>query len=63
VVGVKLDCYSKLIDIDQVREFSRYDEQPSTAVCKAMRTLCLLLKALTQMNRAFKQIKDDEVFL
>ena len=47
MVGIKLECYSRQIDLRHVQQFSTQPDQPTTAVIKAMRTLCLLLKSLT----------------
>ena len=61
-VGAKLDYYSQVVSLKEVREFSFMGKPPSTAYLKAGRCLSLLLKAFTCMDEEFRQIKDEEVF-
>ena len=62
-VGGKVDHYARLVNLKTIREFSRREDPPSTAVFKATRCLTLILKAFVSMDSSFKQIKDEEVFL
>ena len=58
----KILAYANLISLKKIRETSKHTQMPSNSLFKALRTLCLLLKAFTCMNAEHRQIKDDEMF-
>ena len=57
-----MDVYCQLVSHETIRELGQGEQPVSSAAMKAMRCLCLLLKAFTGLDPSFRQIKDEETF-
>ena len=59
----KAHQYAQMICPDQVlRTASLNTEPPSKSFHKAMRCVCLLMKAMTPLHKGLRAIKDHETF-